>query len=220
MLKLKLQYFGHLMQRANSFEKTLMLGKIEGGRRRGRQRMRWLDGITDSRTWVWVNSRSWWWTGKPGVLQSMWSQSRTQLRDWTEPIIYISNAPPKYSGINLSFPPSLPLSLSLYIYMCVCVCVCVCAQWYPHLCDPISCSPPGSSAHGIFQARILECIAISYSRGSSWLRDQTQDSGISCKDRKILYHCTIWEAHIHKQRYRYVVYMKKTTKPWWKKSKN
>ena len=48
MLKLKLQYFGHLMQRANSFEKTLMLGKIEGRRRRGRQRMRWLDGITDS----------------------------------------------------------------------------------------------------------------------------------------------------------------------------
>ena len=48
MLKLKLQYFGHLMGRADSFEKTLMLGKIEGGRRRGRQRMRWLDGITDS----------------------------------------------------------------------------------------------------------------------------------------------------------------------------
>ena len=48
MSKLKLQYFGHLMRRANSFEKTLMLGKIEGRRRRGRQRMRWLDGITDS----------------------------------------------------------------------------------------------------------------------------------------------------------------------------
>ena len=48
MLKLKLQYFGHLMRRANSFEKTPMLKKIEGGRRRGRQRMRWLDGITDS----------------------------------------------------------------------------------------------------------------------------------------------------------------------------
>ena len=48
MLKLKLQYFGHLMQRTNSFEKTLILGKIEGGRIRGQQRMRWLDGITDS----------------------------------------------------------------------------------------------------------------------------------------------------------------------------
>ena len=48
MLKLKLQYFGHLMRRADSFEKTLMLGKVEGRRRRGRQRMRWLDGITDT----------------------------------------------------------------------------------------------------------------------------------------------------------------------------
>ena len=74
MLKLKLQYFGHLMQRADLLEKTLMLGKIEGRRRRGRQRMRWLDGITDSMDWVWVNSGSWWWTGRPGVLQFMGSQ--------------------------------------------------------------------------------------------------------------------------------------------------
>ena len=74
MLKLKLQYFGHLMQRTDLFEKTLMLGKIEGRRRRGQQRMRWLDGITNSVEWVWVNSRSCWWTGRPGVLQSMGSQ--------------------------------------------------------------------------------------------------------------------------------------------------
>ena len=84
MLKLKLQYFGHLMWRADSFEKTLMLGKIEGRRRRGRQRMRWLDGITDSMDMVWVNSKSWWWIGRPGVLQSMGSQSQTRLSDWTE----------------------------------------------------------------------------------------------------------------------------------------
>ena len=63
MLKLKLQYFGHLMQRTDSLEKTLMLGKIEGRRRRGWQRMRWLDGITNLSTWVWASSRSWWWTG-------------------------------------------------------------------------------------------------------------------------------------------------------------
>ena len=74
MLKLKLQYFGHLVQRTNSLEKTLMLGKIEGGRRRGQQRVRWLDGITDSMDMSLSSSRSWWWTGKPGVLQSMVSQ--------------------------------------------------------------------------------------------------------------------------------------------------
>ena len=80
-LILKLQYFGHLMQRADSFEKIMMLGKIEGGRRWGRKRMRWLDGITNSKwTWVWVNSRSWWQTGRPGVLQSMGLQG--VLHDW------------------------------------------------------------------------------------------------------------------------------------------
>ena len=62
MLKLKLQYFGHLMQRVDSLKKSLMLGGIRGRRRRGQQRMRWLDGITDS------------WTGRPGVLRFMGSQ--------------------------------------------------------------------------------------------------------------------------------------------------
>ena len=69
MLKLKLQYFGHLMRRADSFEKTLMLGKIQGRMRGGRQRMRWLDYITDS-----MDSGSWWRRGRPGVLQFMGSQ--------------------------------------------------------------------------------------------------------------------------------------------------
>ena len=73
MLKLKLQYFGHLMQRADSFEKTPMLGKIEGRRRRGRQRMRCLDGITESMVslselWELVMDR------RPGMLQFMWSK--------------------------------------------------------------------------------------------------------------------------------------------------
>ena len=74
MLKLKLQYFGHLMWRTDSLEKTLMLGKIEGRKRRGQQRMRWLDGIIDSMDMSLSNSRRWSWTGSTGMLQSMGSQ--------------------------------------------------------------------------------------------------------------------------------------------------
>ena len=71
MLKLKLEYFGHLMGRSDSLKKTLMLGGIGGRRRRGQQRMRRLDGITDSMdiSLVKLNSRSWWWIGRPGMLR-------------------------------------------------------------------------------------------------------------------------------------------------------
>ena len=73
MLKLKLQYFGHLMRRVDSLEKTLMLGGIGGKRRRGHQRMRWQDGITDSMD-VSLSELRGLWTGRPGVLQFMESQ--------------------------------------------------------------------------------------------------------------------------------------------------
>ena len=95
MLRLKLQYFGHLMRRVDSLEKTLMLGGIGGKRRRGRQRIDgWMASLTWW-TWVWVNSRSWWWTGKPGVLWFMGSQRvrhdwATEL-NWTESITFTSN---------------------------------------------------------------------------------------------------------------------------------
>ena len=85
MLKLKLQYFGHLMRKANSLEKTLMLGKIEGRRRRGDRGWDGWMALSNS-PGIWINSRSWWWTGRPGVLRFMGLQRVGY--DWATDVIW------------------------------------------------------------------------------------------------------------------------------------
>ena len=87
MLKLKLQYFGHLMRRNDSFEKTLMLGRLEAGREGDNRGWDgWMASLTQW-TWVWVNSGSWWWTGRPGVLRFM--ESQRVGHDWVTELMVV-----------------------------------------------------------------------------------------------------------------------------------
>ena len=152
MLKLKLQYFGHLIRRVDSLKKTLMLGGIGGRRRRGRQRMRWLDGLTDS-----MDESEW----TPGVGDGQgglaccnsWGRKEsdtTERLNWTE--------------LNWTVMHSFKYIITREELCQWNVCVCVYMKVKesevtlscPTLCNPMDCSLPGSSIHGVFQARILE----------------------------------------------------------------
>ena len=105
ILKLKLQYFGHLMWRTDSFEKTLMLGKIEGRRRRWCQRIRRLDPSLTRWMWVWVDSSSWWWTGRPGVLRFLGSQR--VAHDWATELNWTDTLSKCWSNTAvLALPPA------------------------------------------------------------------------------------------------------------------
>ena len=107
----------------------------EDRRRRGRQRMRWLDGITDSWTWVWVGAGSWWWTGKPGVLEAMGLQSRTRLSDWTELRAVAEPGGARAPGPGLSSEQgtcsgTCRASSKGRVCVSVCIGVCLCVSVY------------------------------------------------------------------------------------------
>ena len=107
--KVKLQYFGHLMWRVDSLEKTLMLGGIVGRRKRGWQRMRWLDGITESMDMSLSGLWSWWWTGRPGVLRFMGSQRVghdwvTELNSTEQLILHRGARPIKWGSSRIPAP--------------------------------------------------------------------------------------------------------------------
>ena len=146
MLKLKLQYFVHLMRRADSLEKTLLMGKIEGR------------GEEDERGWEG-------WMGSLTQLTWKWSLVRLFVTSWTA----AHQAPPSMGFSRQEYWSGLPFPFPVHESE-----KCKVAQLCLTLSDPMDCSPPGSSFHGIFQARVLEWVAMPSSRGSSQPRDRAQ----------------------------------------------
>ena len=191
MLKLKLQYFGHLMPRVDSLDKTLMLAGIGGRRRRGRQRMRWLDGITGLMdVFEWTLGVG---DGQGGlVCCNSWGRKESDTTEWLN---WTESKKKKKLGIFRPAHCSLyPLcsqkreriknSFLSFSFACILSHF----SRVKHFVTSMACSPPGSSVHGILQARRLEWVAFPFSRGSSLLRDWTC---ISCIGRQILY----WLSH-------------------------